>query len=468
MKRYVFVLYSIAISIICHAQLTRKQAEAIVLNQSIIRNNPYCYVFSYIGSSSTVPTIFGGSITIPSNAYCYVLDKEPLQGWLESFDYIFVDKTTGRVTWKYSQAKPKSFTLWQKFYGKDPIIQNEPLFDFSSHRRPVRLPSIVKPSNGTNYAVIISGGANSQDNHIRYWNDCSAMYKALVSQYGYAKQNIYLLISDGSSLNIDRNRDTQNNPTLPPDLDSSPLDLDGDGQNETIRPAVKNEINTVFNELSAKITANDNLFVFTTDHGNKTGSLNLWNWELLSPSELAQQIDKVKARYISILLLQCFSGAFIEPLSARNRVISTASSANEYSWGIPGINGYEIYFREWLAAMLGEYPNRYQVNADANNDGYVTMKEAFQYAKSHDSSGETPQYKSQCSVLGDYLTLSGIYCPTTDVRNLTVSNNKTVSGCNVEVSNVVVQNSSKLTVNAFEVMINGPFEVCAGSSFEIP
>lgn len=78
----------------CNAQLTRNQAEAIILNQGIIKNNPYCYVFRYTGASLTVPTIFGGSITIPSNAYCFALDKEPLQGWLEGFDYMFVDKTT--------------------------------------------------------------------------------------------------------------------------------------------------------------------------------------------------------------------------------------------------------------------------------------------------------------------------------------------------------------------------------------
>lgn len=310
------------------------------------------------------------------------------------------------------------------------------------------------------------------------------MYKALVAQYGYAKRNVYLLMSDGSSSELDRNKNTYTNPSL----DSSPLDLDGDGQNETIRPAIKNEINTVFNELSAKITANDNLFIFTTDHGQSDGSLCLWNRELMSPSELAQQVDKIRAKYISILLLQCYSGAFIEPLSARNRVISTAASASEYSWGIPGINGYEIYFKEWLAAMLGEYPNKSQVNADANNDGYVTMKEAFQYAKNHDSSGETPQYNSKCSVLGDYLTLSGINCPTTYFQNKVVSCDQTVTGCKVEISNVTIQkwhgiiSSSTISagrryninfpfasfvINAPEVLINGPFEVELGSTFEI-
>jgi len=40
----------------------------------------------------------------------------------------------------------------------------------------------VSTSNNE-YAVIISGGANPAYNYARYWNDCSAIYQALVNRY---------------------------------------------------------------------------------------------------------------------------------------------------------------------------------------------------------------------------------------------------------------------------------------------
>lgn len=50
------------------------------------------------------------------------------------------------------------------------------------------------------YALIINGGIDKENNHLRYWNNCSAFYSALTKIYGYSKSNITTLMADDKTL----------------------------------------------------------------------------------------------------------------------------------------------------------------------------------------------------------------------------------------------------------------------------
>ena len=78
----------------------------------------------------------------------------------------------------------------------------------------------------------------------------NAFYSALIHVYGYLKNNIYVLISDGTDTAIDRHLNNGS-------YDSSPLDLDGDGLPDIQYSATKNSITTVFNTLANILTSND-------------------------------------------------------------------------------------------------------------------------------------------------------------------------------------------------------------------
>lgn len=125
-----------------------------------------------------------------------------------------------------------------------------------------------------NYAVIINGGGNAWSNWVRYWNDCSAIYSTLINVYGYPKDHIYVLISDGTNPEHDRHHYDGH-------YDSSPLDLDGDGSNDIQYAATRANITQVFNTLRNRLTPADNLFIYTTDHGGQESGtdvyMNLWN-----------------------------------------------------------------------------------------------------------------------------------------------------------------------------------------------
>ena len=149
----------------------------------------------------------------------------------------------------------------------------------------------------------------------------------------------------------------------------------------------------------------------------------------------------------------------------------TAASGDETAWSNTYYNhGY--FLMPWIAALTGMDINGKEVNADANNDGKISMCEAFIYAKEHDeyaiNGKEHPQYKSISLSLGEHLTLNGCDCKPKYIENRTISTNTTITGCDIELSNVTIKNNSSVTIDAEETtVINGPFEVELGATFEI-
>ena len=455
-------------NICLYAQINVSKADALIKTH-ILSKSGYgdCWIFRY-NSNANIKLMFNQIISLPNNVFAYVVNRNPEQSWIDGYEYYFVNKNNGAIskqTYKYS---PKTFEGWARIYGTDYTTNNK-TFDFESNTAKSQQKIMMRANSNSQshkYAVIISGGGNELYNHIRYWNDCSELYKMLKKYYGYKDADIYVLMSDGKSSSKDRNiaSDPQN-----PILDSSPLDLDGDGVCDIDYAATKKDITNVFNQLSKKITTNDNLFVFTTDHGLENPYLCLWNGELMNDSEFAKEIDKVNAGYMSILMIQCYSGGFINKLAKKNRVIMTAASGNEPA---NSTLEYGMFFMPWIAAVSGVDINGKKVNADLDGDEKISMYEAFVYAKENDecaiSGDEHPQYKSISLSLGEHLTLNGCDCKPKYIENRTISTNTTITGCDIELTNVTIKNNSSVTIDAEETtVINGPFEVELGATLEI-
>ncbi len=205
---------------------------------------------------------------------------------------------------------------------------------------------------------------------------------------------------------------------------SSPLDLDGDDEPDINYSATKENISNIFDKLGETLNQEDNLFIFVTDHGArdkqnpKRAYICLWEKEKLYDYELAKELSKIKAKYISVCMEQCYSGGFIDDLTANNRIIATACQYDEVSWSSAQTDSqYNEFVYHWTAAVLGKYPNGKIANADRNQDGFVSMEEAFIFAKNQDSYKsyfkyknrwvkETPQYSSTPANLGEYISLS--------------------------------------------------------------
>lgn len=272
------------------------------------------------------------------------------------------------------------------------------------------LPIYSTPFSSKTYAVILSGGLSPADNAERYWNDCSYMYKTLTRNFGLPKENVKVLMSDGKSSGLDRNL----NISFSPDLDSSPLDLDGDGECDIDFSASKDTLAMVFDELKNKLTDNDHLLVFVTDHGgydeyNDKSYINLWNGERLYPDEFASYFNGFNAGYVSFVLGQCYSGGFIPALKADNHIVMTACAEKELSYRCRAFDlNYNEFLYHWISALnrTDTFGNTLPVSQTLPNGELapVTLKRAFDYAVEKDAYNKGKTNRSvenpQISILG--------------------------------------------------------------------
>ena len=96
-------------------------------------------------------------------------------------------------------------------------------------------------SNPNLYAVLICGY-----DELRFWNDISAIYCTLLNVYGYTKENIIVLYSDGTSFRGE--------------------DLDNDEIDDIDNNADKWTVYSTFQDLSGQLGPEDGLFIYIDGH----------------------------------------------------------------------------------------------------------------------------------------------------------------------------------------------------------
>ena len=352
--------------------------------------------------------------TTPAEGWFFFIDLVPGANYEHACQYVFIEAASGKLT-KYDAMTPPNayMDLEEITDGRDnPRPGESERLHAWFDQRMEEVPKPSRETRGQAYAFIISGGASQGSNHIRYWNDCSFIYKTLVNYYGYADDHIRVCISDGLDPAPDRSDNT-----------NSPADLDGDNDPDIEYPATNLYIEQVFDELAATLTASDQLFLFTTDHGGSSGGwstyLNLWNSETLPDYVLAGYVDALPCQTFLCCFEQCYSGGMLDDLEAEGRVLASAAAYNEYSWAMPPDYIYDEFVYYWTSAVAWEDPYGNPVDADTNDDGLVSMHEAFIYAEDHDTADETPQYYSTPPELGDIANLlgnlEGVYLALEDV-----------------------------------------------------
>ena len=268
------------------------------------------------------------------------------------------------------------------------------------------------------HAVIVSGGMNKLMNQERYWNDCAFLYRTLLYDYHFPKENITLLISDGGDPGDDQLRSDGGGFT------SSNPDLDGDGERDMFLTATTESLSCTLASLSSQLTHDDHLFLFLIDHGGSDDKQNgsyLWLWgsEKLYDTELAEWLSQFNVGSMNIVAGQCYSGGFIDDLTEPGRIVTTACRGDELSWNCPD-KPYDEFVYHWTCAVAGHDELGNPVDADTNADGHVTMDEAFSYASIHDRRDETPQYVSWPRELGGQWTFDRMLCLNEDGIDETV------------------------------------------------
>jgi hypothetical protein len=377
------------------------EARDLVVHELLSGDTSGRRIMAYPGlldAGVEIPTWHQTALVTPGEGYVVFVDDFAYANFAHPCRYVFVEKETGRMESTLQTTPPRNLETWLEMETEAfRTLMNAR--NLRTPRAPVPAPPRTTSRGGEYYAVLMSGGYNMSNNHVRYWNDLSNIYITLVDVYGYKDENIIVLCSDG----LDPTPDQSNG------LNSHP-DLDGDGDDDIMYSCVLSNIQLVFDQLAATLTLDDQLFIFTTDHGSSSSGwsvyLNLWNQESLTDAQLEVMMANLPQCNMITTMEQCFSGGFEDNISVDpGRVFSSACAYNEVSWAMPPDYVYDTYVFFWTAAVKGEDAYGNPCNADLNGDNLVSMHEAFLYAEEHDFSDETPQYNDTPQGLGDTLFL---------------------------------------------------------------
>jgi Peptidase C13 family len=354
-------------------------------------------------TGTEIKTWKGTFLKLESDTWLVFIDDMPGANWEHPCRYALVDPDTGDVRVIDGTRPPECLNTMIHMSGPD-IIGGKNV-------RPVGVTPRNPVEDGRSvdhlWAVILSGGASSGSNHVRYWNDCSSIYKTLVEIYGYLDENIIVAISDGTDPAPDQSNGGNSDP-----------DLDGDGDDDIMYSCTNANLAIIFADLATNLGSQDSLFIFTTDHGSgqsgvpgQPTSMNLWNGEEIWDYEFAALMEPIQCREFNVVMEPCFSGGFVNDIIEMNstvpRTISTAANDHEYSWAMPPDYIYDTYVFHWTAAVRGEDAYGVPVDADTNGDDIVDMHEAYIYAEYMDQDDEHPQYDDFPDGYGDTTSLWG-------------------------------------------------------------
>lgn len=339
--------------------------------------------------------------------WTFFVDADPMKGWEHDCYLVCVPR-------KAETSLPPGSNLFK--FQLPPKGNFSPLLVKKRYGDRANLKPYVKRAALTNdaqsaaehtYAVILSGGISKVSNKERYWNDCSFVYQTLVNKYGVPKDNISVVMSDGT----DPADDIQIEEGV---FKSSPLDLDYDGKPDIEYAATRANVKKVLSDLSRKMQKDDHLFFYVIDHGGSIDEKNqsyicLWNWESLHDYELADWLRpfREKSIYINAVLGQCYSGGFVKELTEIGCVVATASEGDKPSYACRGIP-FDEFVYQWTSAINEKDAFDHNVLSDEDHNGRVTMDEAFRYAKQHDGASEVPQYNSKPISVGEDLAFNNL------------------------------------------------------------
>ena len=222
--------------------------------------------------------MMGNFICSPlEDSWFFFVDESPLANWAHTATCYCIDIDNGRLEKATTQMPPKGYgemRLVKAFC----IMDDENATTLSMEADLLQTyatqstTATIWDNSENNYAMIISGGINKDMNWKRYWNDCSFIYKTLIQKYKYQKDNITVLMSDGTDPAADMRVSAKK-------YKSSPLDLDGDGVADIKYAATYDNVISTLKKYATTLTQGDNLFIYVIDHGGlDNGFSNICLW----------------------------------------------------------------------------------------------------------------------------------------------------------------------------------------------
>jgi len=344
-------------------------------------------------------------------------DDDPLANWGHACRYLLYHAETGAFR-REIQARLPSGKL-ERFYTTVQLgpISTIPLGPYWP--RPRRCPIIIP--DGNRYALLFAGFTMQ-----RHLNDLEFCYRTLVDTYAVPKENVIVLSFDGTLTVVNDDWDGTS---------AAPAHWPGDGtpyQIEISGQGTLTGLQDAFATLKAKMGPNDLLFIHTNNHGDTdtTGSYIGYpaafpstpgldwggEWVNLYASTFGDLLSSLpKYRALVVMMEQCGSGGFgptvLDCSTAGQTSFAAACLANTSSYGATYLGApWDAFAYQWIAAMAGHYPNGSALASNPDTDGsfVVDVGDCFNYAKTNDAAGDTPN-EASAGANANKLVLAEVY-----------------------------------------------------------
>ena len=231
------------------------------------------------------------------------------------------------------------------------------------------------------------------------------------------------------------------------------------------------------NELQADLTDTNNDGFFENMDINGNGNTDDWvtidNYFRISDSDIwdydfANYFTSIPSNNIVVTVESCYSGGFLYELSKKGRIILVSTEKDKLALALDG-------FTDNLQKSL-QYPNL----SDTNNDGAISLTEAFRYAMQktlpqisfYDDNGDgightdlTQDNSDGC--WGSFNTITTNLLSNTGLSNETITTDRVVQGNTISATNVVIDNNAKVQMNSpGDIIIGAGSEVKIGATLE--
>lgn len=426
MKKLFFLsifLIAILFAVNVNGQFSRQEAINLVLNDVLSDDVGKINVFSSLNSVTTsIDLIDNYNVSNPyAESWIFFSDDSPFASWYHSSRIIFVNAQNGDHSISNVEIFPKGLNSEYEEISSpdlpDPIVMDSTSF----------VPDPEDEESNYNYALIVV----SIDEE-RNWYNASLVYNVLLQNYNYKKDNIFVLYSwDGNS-------------GFYPYYN----DLDGDGNFDDIDgPATWENIINVINDLSGEednfedvpeLQHSDQLAVFFTGVPVHSAGPTVYmsfpvdeysidSYIVSSVSQPIEDIDCAQMIFFfdinsSSDVSYFFEAANGTDVKCQNRLLYGPTASGEVShvemYISNGAGHYSEQLFYWASAArgylaatyspwnhspypLGTYPY-YSVNGmedhpadyppDDNDDGFIQMCEAFQYANDQNTWSDDEYY----------------------------------------------------------------------------
>ena len=271
--------------------------------------------------------------------------KRPNGIWVSlTMDYFAGScKEDGAIYW-CSMKLPEVGTYGYKFYFKS--SDKEVITLPEDENKYFDGPIVLNKNVFENYAFLVCGGGD--DNWGIACERTSNQAYSTFKNLGYNNDHIIYLSNDPDDTGVD--------------------DL-----------STKSNVKRHLNELSSQTTRKSKIFLFICGHGSPIGTVQVKD-SIIYDYELAEWIEHLNYKTITVLIDSCYSGNFIDDLSGDNRIIITSTNREKKAYGH---TQYGLYFStpffnalasDWSYGQAWEYADKTIVDSlDVNDPNVVEL-----------------------------------------------------------------------------------------------